>query len=882
MSKSFISGLIIAFSVIAGGTMAQDTPQTPVPTGSALADETLAKYKKQATQMVSFMEFAFNTLGSSRSEYKEKDIIINQSYLKFFKDSKVQIEDDLVENRDVVTNKDVQAYLKDIDFFFTDVVFKFIVEEITQELNEKGGIFFKVRTNRNIQGTSIEGKNINDNKTRFIEINLDDAKGELKIASIYTTRTGEEQELIAWWNNLDPVWRRFFGANTLVLDSIPLRDVAGIGRDYIFILPEGIPKEDSVFYADTIKLNPATVFMEIRRILRAEQVNISGIKGIFDLEPISALTSLKHLNISGASISGMEPARNLSKLETLNASASLVASLLPLLYCSNLRYLDVSSTFVTDISIVENFNKLETLDISGIQADNLKAVSKLALLRELRLNQSAIRSLEGIEQLSSLEVLEISDTPVVNILPAGKLSALQILSMEKTFVSDITPLASLPSLEYIYLDNTPVNDLSPLKNIASLKAIYCDKTLINSDIAHAFLKVRPDVTVIYESEELTAWWQLLNDDWKSVFRSKLTLDKEPTREQLHELTYLKKLNISGNRRIKDLNPLAKLTSLEDLNVSGTGIAEISAIKEISNLRNLDLSDNGIVDLSPVAGLKSLELLDISNSKITEVNRLSGLRNLRILSLDHCAITQAAPLLNLKRLELLYAEGVPAVEGSVMHIWDSIPDVLIIYQTKKLQDWWNGLSGSWKSAFNSVEPVSGTPSPEQLHKVASIRSIELIENQNLFDLHPLRMLSRLENVNISRMPVTDVIALSSNSRLKEFNCSNTPVADIKPLAANRKMTILNISNTQIHDIEVIQNFSDLKKLDISGTKVTRLSPVTLCKKLEQLDCYNTKISNIKALEDMPMLKLLRIYNTRVTSRSIEKFKMANPGIEVVFY
>jgi len=882
MNKSLLCGFLLSLSFLPGNVSALNMTFAQHSVPDSLTQDQLATYKKQAAQMVAFMEFAFNTLGSSKSEYKEKDIIINQSYLKFFKDAKVQVEDDLDEKRDVVTNKDIQAYLKDIDFFYNEVVFRFTIEEISQELNEKGEIFFKVKTNRNLQGTNIEGRQINDNKPRFIEINLDEARGELKIASIYTTRSGEEQELFGWWNSLGSGWRKFFAAGTMVLDSIPLKDIAGLGADFVFILPDGVAAEDSALYADTMKINTAPVLSEIRRILRTERIDISGVKGIFDLEPLNAFTSLKYLNISGASVSGLEPVRNLSKLETLIASSSLIASLQPLQYCSGLKHLDISSTFVTDIALISNFSKLETLDISGLQTDSLNAVTGLVHLRELRLNQTSVRSLEGADKLNSLELLEISGTAIRDVSPIGKLAALQRLVMEKTYISDLSPLASLSSLEYIFLDYTAVGDLSPLLGIASIKTVYCDKSLVSRDEALAFMKKRPDVKVIYESEELTAWWQMLGEEWKSVFRKQVTLDKEPTREQLHELTYIKKLDIAGNRLIKTLTPLSKLTSLEDLNASETGLQDILAVKDLPNLKNLDLASVGIADLSPLSGLKSLEMLDVSYSKITDVSSLGGLRNLRILSVSGCLVSQVTPLLKLKRMELLYAEGVPVVENAVGQLWDSIPDVLVIYQTRRLADWWNGLPEPWKSVFTAVEPVSASPTPEQYHRIASVKTLDLSENQNLKDLHPLRMLSRLENLTLSRVPVTDIAALSSTSRLKEFDCSNTPVTDLLPLALNRRMAVLNLANTQINNIDVIGGFPELRKLDISGTKVTRLNPLSNCLKLEQLDCYNTRISAIKALESLPALRLLRIYNTKVSSRNIEKYKTANPGVEVVYY
>ena len=79
-----------------------------------------------------------------------KEVLITESYSKIFRDSKVQIEDDLDEARDVITNKDVVAYLKDVDFFFQDVRFEFVIEHIEQGTNGKGETFYKVSTTRNL------------------------------------------------------------------------------------------------------------------------------------------------------------------------------------------------------------------------------------------------------------------------------------------------------------------------------------------------------------------------------------------------------------------------------------------------------------------------------------------------------------------------------------------------------------------------------------------------------------------------------------------------------------------------------------------------------------------------------------------------------------
>ncbi|MDZ7646701.1 MAG: hypothetical protein U5K54_05685 [Cytophagales bacterium] len=67
--------------------------------------------------MISFLKFMLNTLGSSKTSARDKEVLVTESYAKIFRDSKVQIEDDLAAKRDVITNKDVPAYLKDVDFF---------------------------------------------------------------------------------------------------------------------------------------------------------------------------------------------------------------------------------------------------------------------------------------------------------------------------------------------------------------------------------------------------------------------------------------------------------------------------------------------------------------------------------------------------------------------------------------------------------------------------------------------------------------------------------------------------------------------------------------------------------------------------------------------
>jgi hypothetical protein len=77
--------------------------------------------------IVSLYRFMLNTVGSEEASTTEKETIINNSYLKIFRDAEVQIEDDLSTDRITALNKSVQGYLRDVDFFFKKQVLRFLI-----------------------------------------------------------------------------------------------------------------------------------------------------------------------------------------------------------------------------------------------------------------------------------------------------------------------------------------------------------------------------------------------------------------------------------------------------------------------------------------------------------------------------------------------------------------------------------------------------------------------------------------------------------------------------------------------------------------------------------------------------------------------------------
>src|SRR5690606_17374205 len=172
--------------------------------------EEVKDFSQKVEDQIKFLEFFLNTLGSKETSARDKDVIIKDSYQKIFRDENVQVEDDLLLDRQVITNKDVTAYLKDVEFFFKDAQFKFKIREVKPSIKENDELFFIVSLDRTISAVGLNDEEIENTQPRFVEINLDKNSNELKIASIYTTKLSRDKELTEWWNTLSLEWSSYF------------------------------------------------------------------------------------------------------------------------------------------------------------------------------------------------------------------------------------------------------------------------------------------------------------------------------------------------------------------------------------------------------------------------------------------------------------------------------------------------------------------------------------------------------------------------------------------------------------------------------------------------------------------------------------------------
>lgn len=828
-----------------------------------LSKDEIAKFENEIRTMVTYLEETMNFIGDSTSSALEKEIVFTESWSKVFVDDKVQVEDDLDVNRKTPINKDVQAYLKDIDFFFKWANFKFDVQSIANSSRDDGSNYFKVTLTRHLTGKTVTDEVVDNVKNRFMEINLDRQANSLKIASIYTTKINEKEALRNWWNSLSTNWKSRLGSDIKLYDSIPIESVGMItSADFMASYPSIDPATGETVLRDKLfKNDMAELDAKLKLVSQRQRADLSGIREIISLEPLSELSDLTCLDLSGTSVDDLSPVRNLNKLKVLKANSTLLDDLSPLKYNITLEELEVANTAIDDLSVLSSLRNLEKLNLSNTQVNRINNLKSCANLVSLNLGGTRIANVGALQDLTQLKSLDISNTAVRDLGPVAFLKDLQSLNIAGSAITNLQVLNELENLREVNCSNTAVRDLTPLTSNRRLSKIYCDKSNIGDKEASAFVKDNPYTLVIYDTEALRNWWNSLPIYWKAVFSKQIQLDSQPTTEQLHAILNLQELDISGNTYMQNLLPVSRLI----------------------NLRSLNIANTEITFLQPIAGLANLETLNIEHTYISDLTPLQDMASLRVLNIMNTPVTDLTPLLNDNHLELVEADSTAVTPQSVRNLKEAQRQVTVVYQTEALQNWWNGTDEIWKIIFrNHIGCQTEIPNVVELQKIMDLREIEVGPETSIISLEPLTDLVWLERLTINNHGVHDLSPLSNKEFLVELNVQNNPIGSLKPIEGSTMLQLLNIENTQVSDFGPLSKMNELITINASGTPVKSLKPLSGLLKLENLFVNNTNVRSISPVENIPSLKQLKVYNTKVRARDVEKLQQKRLDLNIIYY
>lgn len=784
-------------------------------------------YQTQVYQIIDFLTLIFNELGADETPLQDKEEIVKSSYLKVFRDNKVQIEDDLDTRRTTPTNKDVQAYLKDIDFFFKQAEFKLTHKRTEQLLSEQGTRVVKVTLNRELNAVLLDGTPVTHNQLRYVEMNIDTIRREMKIASIYTNRLDEAQELQQWWAGLSAEWRNL-------------------------VAPQ---------FANQAEITTE----QLRSLIQIETLDLSNVARsglITSFDPLSELTGLRSLKLTQTGIADLWPLRNLSRLENLDISGTPVTSLDPLKYLSALQQLNLAGVAVSDLSPISNLLQLQQLNISNTQVNSWEALSDLSRLQTLQATNLPATNLNGIEKLKGLQFLDVSDIKISTITPLAALPALERLYLDNTLLTSVGTLRGKNSLQLLSINNTRVNNLTELGNLTSLERIYADGAPLSREEINRFIAVNPKCLVMNNSDAMTSWWDQLPRNWRNVIITYVRITgANPSREQLAQIARLTEIDITGKSDIATLEPLKALRELKKLKCSSTGVTDLAPLQFLDDLQHIECRSTRVSDLVPLSGLKQLNYLDVSGTQVTSL----------------------AAIQNLPALAYLYADNTSIGQDQFAAYVNTKPDRTVIFMSRALESWWSLLAPEWKQIFRQATGIrEENPASEGLHQIAKLHMLNVPSGARITSLTPVEMLFRLHEFNFSNTLVQDLTPLAKVQSLRILRLPSNPIRSLSAIHSLTNLEILDIQSTPIERLEEVLPFANLKELNISGTPIKRLKDIEALQQLERLSFYSTTISNIKPLESLPSLKKIQCYRTKLSPKEVANFRRIKPDCEVEYY
>ena len=865
--------------------------------GEAKIDKAkMETYRYQCESLVKYFEETLNFLGDPATLPKERQIVINDSYQKIFRDNEIQIEDDLISDRITVFYKPVQAYLRDVNFFYKQVTFTYRVQSVEPFYNVKGALCFKVTANRLLKGSNIKGETHEDNMVRYIEIEYNADKEDLKIVSIYTTMLEESEDLANWWLSMSKFWRSFFAKETILKGGIKMSDIVTFSDSTVsFSMNEELLnkiREGRMFYKNANGSDSAAYRLYvpakkpvpkgkkpepppppdtlitivypgkllqplISKLIKQTEFVFENIKNVDDLSPLTKMTGLTRISLINNDITNLTAIRNLNKLEALKITQTKITDLTPISFLINLKEIDLSNSEITNISSLSDNLGLNIVKINNTRIQNITSLSSLPALTELHIDGTPVSDLKPMEKMTTLQILTLNNTQIQNLSPIQNLSELTKLELNQSKVTSLSPLSNLKKLTEISFNQTKITDITPINNIPTLKTVYCKKTSVPQTNILDFIHQHPNTLTIFNTDEMETWWNLLTPYWQEYFSGRIGFYGTPTEDNLAAITAINRIDISSRKTVTDISCFNKIWMLEQLDASMSGITSLVSLANLPYLQKVSINYTEVNDISPLQKLPRLDTLLANNTKIKTVSALKNTPSLHLIECDNAGVTT----------------------DDVVILRTDNPTCTVIYNTEKNTQWWQNVTPVWKNILYNND---NTPNKYQLQQILNATTINADENRNINDLSPLSEFRFLKKLSIRGTTVSNLNPIARTRTLTNLDISNTPIVSIDEISSLINIDTLRMENTQLKKYEIVGQLRNLKLLDVSGTQIKDLKPLSGLIYLEDLSCNNTGVSALKPIENLPDLKKLRVFRTKISERTIKDFRIKKPDCDVVYY
>ena len=293
-----------------------------------------------------------------------------------------------------------------------------------------------------------------------------------------------------------------------------------------------------------------------------------------------------------------------------------------------------------------------------------------------------------------------------------------------------------------------------------------------------------------------------------------------TLTDLRYLPYLEKLTIP-ERKLESLSPLAVLTELKELDLSGCKfpIAEMEILAGFPNLEKLSLAGCGLSTISDLAGATGLTWLDLSGNTLRNLEPLMNMPNLQELYLQHNAVTSLDALSALTELTKLDVS------------YNSISTVAPLVTCSRL---------TWLNV--------GSNQLYQLEKIDELINLThlYLDHNHLTTVAILEKLTGLIELDISYNALEYINELDALTNLVKLNCSNNALYFLPIWPKGSALSILDASHNNIAALNPLVLLEDLTYVYVDYNKLKSLDSIAECYRLVLVSAYGNDIKDVSKL------------------------------------
>ncbi|MBQ6240768.1 MAG: TIR domain-containing protein [Firmicutes bacterium] len=415
---------------------------------------------------------------------------------------------------------------------------------------------------------------------------------------------------------------------------------------------------------------------------------------------------------------------------------------------------------------------------------------------------------------------------ILALLVIRVVSCLHPNKTPQTAITDsvsVSETSSYVKLEEETITQDVVSNLKGLERLISLDLVKC--TI--EDSALSGLAGLPLTTLKLTDVSGISDYSFIND-FESL--KELTLircgvtDKNISLASNDKLTLV---NLTGNTEFTDLN-LLNCAVLKTINISETGVTDLSPLAGANKLTVLYASDTKVTDISPLASLTGLNTLVMNRTGVKTIDVEFQSLRLQVLQFADCGITSMSGFENLTVLRDVDLSG------------NQLADISWLYKSAE--------------TLQTVR-LAGNPLTDRLQQLSECKLIQVLD--------------------ISGIPVHTLWFAEEMTDLTEIYAKNCLLTSIEQLSGKTKLKIADLSDNQLTDFNALSQFDSINgKLDLSNNEITALSPIV---NVNKINLIGNDISYAQIPETFKALHMYCEYNTDLPGSGLADRILARLGV-----